>query len=213
MPRAGLTTARVVDEAARLADEEGLDALTLAALAQRLDVRQPSLYKHVAGVAQLRRGVAINALQGLASALRSAAVGKAGSEALVSMATAYREYARRHPGRYAAALRAPLADDAEQAAASAELLDVVMAVLAGYHLSVDACVDAARMLRAAIHGFVTLEAEGGFGMPREVGRSFERMVGWMDEALRAESPKARPRPTRSIRPSEPGSDPSRQGRA
>ena len=55
MPRAGLNTDRVVAEAAELADEVGLDQLTLAALAARLGVRQPSLYKHVASVDALQR--------------------------------------------------------------------------------------------------------------------------------------------------------------
>ena len=50
MPRAGLNTDRVVAAAAELADEVGLDQLTLAALAARLGVRQPSLYKHVASI-------------------------------------------------------------------------------------------------------------------------------------------------------------------
>ena len=43
MPRAGLTEARVVEEGERIADEVGLPSLTLAALAERLGVRQPSL--------------------------------------------------------------------------------------------------------------------------------------------------------------------------
>ncbi len=46
MPRAGLNTDRVVTEGAELADEVGLTKLTLAALATRLGVRQPSLFKH-----------------------------------------------------------------------------------------------------------------------------------------------------------------------
>ena len=49
VPRAGLTEARVVDEAERIADEVGLARLTLAAIADRLGVRQPSLYKHIDG--------------------------------------------------------------------------------------------------------------------------------------------------------------------
>ncbi|MEV1143797.1 TetR family transcriptional regulator, partial [Micromonospora sp. NPDC049799] len=49
MPRAGLTPQTVVRAAADLADEVGLDRLTLAAVAARLGVALPSLYKHVRG--------------------------------------------------------------------------------------------------------------------------------------------------------------------
>ncbi|MDD9208135.1 TetR-like C-terminal domain-containing protein, partial [Georgenia sp. 10Sc9-8] len=52
-------------------------------------------------------------------------------------------------------------------------------------LAGDAEVDAVRMVRSATHGFVTLETSGGFGMPRDVDRSFDRMVDALDAALSA----------------------------
>ena len=55
MPRAGLTAERVVNEAERLADEVGLAQLSLAALAARLGVQPPSLYKHIAGQDEIGR--------------------------------------------------------------------------------------------------------------------------------------------------------------
>ncbi len=47
--RPSLSRTRVVDEAMRLADEEGLAALSMRALAGRLGVEAMSLYHHVAG--------------------------------------------------------------------------------------------------------------------------------------------------------------------
>ncbi|MEX1296689.1 MAG: TetR family transcriptional regulator, partial [Candidatus Limnocylindrales bacterium] len=72
MPRAGLSTDIVVHEAADLADEIGYDALTLTALATRLNVAVPSLYKHVGGLDALRRQVALLAVEELGSAMRAA---------------------------------------------------------------------------------------------------------------------------------------------
>ena len=54
-PRAGVDRARVVEVAAKLADEVGLEALTLAQVAARLNVKLPSLYNHVDGLPGLRR--------------------------------------------------------------------------------------------------------------------------------------------------------------
>ena len=81
MPRAGLTESRVVEEAERIADEVGLSHLTLAALAERLGVRQPSLYKHVDGLDAVRRSIAIRAKTELADILARAAVGRSGGDA------------------------------------------------------------------------------------------------------------------------------------
>jgi AcrR family transcriptional regulator len=176
MPRAGLSTASVVAAAAGIADAEGLDALTLARLAATVGVRTPSLYNHVGSLDDVRRRVALVAVRELGETMRDAAVGRAGEDALVAVAAAYRDYARRHPGRYAATQRAPAAADDEMAAAAGAAVGVLLAILRGYGLEGDDAIHAARAVRSALHGFVTLEAGGGFGLPVDLDDSFERMV-------------------------------------
>ena len=184
MPRAGLSRAAVVGAGAELADEAGLDRLTLAGVAARVGVRLPSLYKHVGGLDDLHRGVAVLALLELRERLATAAVGRSAGEALRALAAAYREYAREHPGRYAATLRAPAPDDDEHGRAAAAVVDVVFAVLRGYGLEGDGLVHATRILRSSLHGFVALEAGGGFGLPDSVDETFARLVEGLDAALR-----------------------------
>ncbi|MFC7547228.1 TetR/AcrR family transcriptional regulator [Plantactinospora sp. GCM10030261] len=184
MPRAGLTSDIVVAEAARLADEVGLDRLTLAAVAQQLGVALPSLYKHIRGMDALHQQLAIRALDEFTATITEAAVGRSGSDALRAMAHAYRAYARRRPGGYAAAQRAPDPADTEHAAAGERAVRVIFAVLAGYGLAGDRLVDATRSLRSTLHGFVSLEAAGGFGLPRDVDRTYDRLVDMLDRALR-----------------------------
>jgi AcrR family transcriptional regulator len=184
VPRAGLSREIVVAEAARVADEEGYERLTLAAVAKRFGVAVPSLYKHVHGLDALRRGLAVLAIRELSEALAAGANGREGKPALRAMAHAYRDYAREHPGRYAATLRAPDPSDRDATSAAQSLLATVFSVLAGYDLTGTGAVHATRALRAALHGFVALQAAGGFGMPQDVDRSFERMVDGLDAALR-----------------------------
>ncbi|WFE32332.1 TetR/AcrR family transcriptional regulator [Micromonospora sp. WMMD975] len=184
MPRAGLTPVTVVREAAVLADEVGHDRLTLAALAGRLGVALPSLYKHVRGVDALRQKLAVLAATEMADVLTSAAAGRAGGDALRAVATGYRGYAHRHPGRYPASQRAPDPTDPEHLAAAERAVGAIFAILHGYGIDGDAAVDATRMFRSTVHGFVTLEAAGGFGLPRDVDRSFEQMIDGLDVAYR-----------------------------
>ncbi len=180
MPRAGLDTAAVVEAAARLADAEGLSAVTLARLARELGVRSPSLYTHIAGLDDLRRRIGtIGAIQ-LGEALSAAAAGRAQGDALAAVAHAYRRYAREHPGAYAALQPAYPPDDEPRR----RVVEVVLAVLRGYGLEGDDAVHATRSLRAALHGFCMLEAEGGFGIPLSVDQSFERLIALLDRGLR-----------------------------
>jgi len=183
VPRAGLTTERVVDEAAKMVDEVGPAQLTLAALALRLGVRQPSLYKHVDGMAGLQRGIAVLAKNELAEVLARAAVGRSRGDAVVAIAAAYRGWALDHPGRYAAAQRAPVPGDLDDEIASGAGVQVVADVMAGFELHEDDAIDAIRALRAALHGFVTLETGGAFGLPVDINRSFDRLVDGLVTAL------------------------------
>jgi AcrR family transcriptional regulator len=183
VPRAGLTEPLVIAEAERLADEVGLSNLTLAALAARLGVRQPSLYKHIAGMDALQRGIAIRAKDELAGVLARAATGRARDDGIMSLALAYRGWAIEHPGRYAAAQRAPVPGDAEDERASSNVVQVAFDVMAGYELRGDDAVDAIRALRSALHGFVALETGGGFGLPVDIERSYARLVGGLTTAF------------------------------
>jgi AcrR family transcriptional regulator len=176
VPRAGLNTDRVVAAAADLADEAGPDHLTLAALAARLGVRQPSLYKHVASLDSLHQLIAQRAKAEFADVLGRVAIGRARDDALVAMAYAWRAWARDHPGRYQIGQRAPAPGDADHLAVADRVVAFMTAVMAGYGLDGDDAIDAVRAYRSALHGFVSLEASGGFGMPVSVDRSFGRLV-------------------------------------
>ena len=186
MPRAGLTRDRVATVAAELADADGFEALSLSAVAKHVGVSQPALYKHVAGLDALRRDVAVLAVRELAQVLGTARAGRTGREALADAARAYRAWAATHPGRAAATVRAPAPDDDEHAAAATQAVEEVVAILRGYGIDGGReAVHAVRQFRAALHGFVTLEAAGGFGLPASVDETFDRLVGALDASFRA----------------------------
>jgi AcrR family transcriptional regulator len=183
MPRAGLHSDTVVAAAAELADDEGLEAVTLARLADRLGVRSPSLYAHVGGIADLRWRLAARGARNLAEALAVAAAGKARLDALQAVSHTYRSFARGHPGTYAAMQRAPDDDSGEMAAAGGELVGVIVAVLQGYDIAGEEAIHAVRVVRAALHGFVSLEREQGFRIPLAVQESYERLIDVLDRGL------------------------------
>src|SRR5215475_4651824 len=114
MPRAGLTPGRIITEAAAVADEVGLDRLTLAAVAQRCGVSLPGLYKHVNGLGEVRRGIALLAVRELT-----------GADALRAISAAYRSYALTYPGRYAASVLAPAPGDEEHAEVATEAVEMI----------------------------------------------------------------------------------------
>jgi AcrR family transcriptional regulator len=176
MPRVGLDSARVVIEAAKIADAEGLQEVTLARVAQALGVRAPSLYNHIEGLPGLLRLLTLRGLDELTDTMRDSAVGQSGADALRAVGRAYRAFAREHPGLYASTVRAPDPDDAELAAAATRAVDVLVAVLGAWGFSGDEVLHRVRVTRSALHGFITIEAQGGFGLALDLDESFELLL-------------------------------------
>jgi AcrR family transcriptional regulator len=175
MPRAGLDPSIVIAAGAELANAQGLDALTLTALAERLKVKPPSLLHHIGSLQQLRRQLALVGLRGLKDAVSAAAVGLAGADAIRAMAHAYRDYARAFPGVYEASQVAPDPDDPECRTALHQVFEVVAAAFRVYRLSRTALLHEVRALRGSLHGFVALEARRGFGLPESIDPSSRRL--------------------------------------
>lgn len=175
MPRAGLSTATVVEAALAVVDANGLDGLTLAAVAGRTGVATPSLYKHVAGLAELRVLLGIRVLEDMTESFTAAVLGRSGDDAVAALLHAYRGYVRAHPARYAAMPLDPLHDPA-LAAAGGKQLQVVLATLREYGLTDSSAIHTTRCLRAVAHGFASLEAGGGFGLPEDLDETYDQLV-------------------------------------
>jgi AcrR family transcriptional regulator len=161
MARVGLTTERLTQAGAEIADEVGFDQVTLSALARRFDVKVASLYSHLRNSQDLKTKIALLALEELADQGAAALAGRAGKDALTAFANVYRTYAGEHPGRYAAT---QLRLDPEVAAASAggRHAQMMRAILRGYDLTEPDQTNAVRLLGSVFHGYVSLEMGGGF---------------------------------------------------
>lgn len=178
MTRAGLTAQRVTIAGAELADEVGLDQVTMARVARRLGVKDASLYAHVRGLEDLRGRIALLATDEKTMLIAEATAGRAGRDALVAFANAWREYAHRHPGRYLAT-QTPIRIDPELAAKAPgprRAVELTYGMLRGYGLSEPDLTDAVRLLRGTFHGFVALEAAGGFTHERSPQQSWVRAL-------------------------------------
>jgi AcrR family transcriptional regulator len=157
-------------------------------LAERVGVRAPSLYKHIANQDDLNRRIAALALAEAADAIGVATQGRTGRDALAAAARAFRAFVLTHPGRYAATIGVePTGPDDPMAVAGARLLGAFTAVLRGYALAPEEMDHALRALRSAFHGFATLQSAHGFQWSADVDESFDWLVDVLDRGLRSVS--------------------------
>jgi AcrR family transcriptional regulator len=186
MPRAGLNTSEVVASAAELADEGGIGSVSLAALAGRLGVKPPALYKHVDGIDDLRRRVATLAMTELGDALRDALQGRSGADAIGAFFKVVQSYIAKHPGRYEATTGAEFqGKDDPLLVAATRVISSIRAVLSGYGIRPDELDHAIRMLRCTIHGYAMLQAANGFQWSNDPDESVAWMIRFFDAGLKA----------------------------
>ena len=182
MARAGVSVDGLTRAAAQLADEIGFDAVTVSALARRFDVTAASLYSHIKSLDDLRCRVAALALTELADRAVDALAGRAGKDALVAFGSAYRDYARQHPGRYTAA-RHRIDPDSPAARAALRHTELMHTILREYDLPQTEQTHAVRLLGSTFHGFANLEAAGSFAHSGQVDASWSRVLDALHVAL------------------------------
>lgn len=180
--RVGLERHDVIDAALAIVDREGLAALSLKAVADRLEVQPPSLYSHVDGLGGLLDAMSIAVIAEFGEVLRDSVVGVAGDDAVAAFATAYRRWATDNPGRYELSLRHVAS--AEKRTVGRGAIETMDRVLAAYGLTGAEATAAGRTLRAALHGFATLESADALGRGNH-DRSFRYLVDLFVDGLRA----------------------------
>ena len=185
---------QIVEAAKAILEESGLAGLTMAAVAARVGVRAPSLYKRVGGRDELLGLVADATVLDLAERIDAAMNGiPAGKHtthdgagepraALSRMVRAYRDFAKERPAAYQLVFsQAP----AEAQPRPESLAKAVAPALAATEqlVGADHALDAARLLTAWIHGFVTMELSGSFRLAAGVDRTFEYGLTFLVDTL------------------------------
>ncbi|MFF5707280.1 TetR-like C-terminal domain-containing protein [Streptomyces sp. NPDC012794] len=191
MVRAGLSAARLTEAAAEMADEAGLEKVTLSALARRFGVKDASLYSHVRNLRELRVRVGLAASEEMTARIAAAVAGRAGKEALIAFADAYRAYALERPGCYAATQMRFEPQELEGSAGLRRSVELTYGMLRAYGLAEPDLTDAGRLLRATFHGYAHLESSGGFGHSRDVDESWARALDALHVALENWPPRDR----------------------
>ena len=172
----GLTANLIVDNAVEIAEEIGLENLTMQGLAGRLHVKAASLYNHISGIEEIRCAVTRIAMQQLESTLRDAAVGRSSREALQEAAFAYYRFAKQKPQLYKTFIRSAALENAEIDETRKGVVWTVWQILCSYNYEQDELLHFIRTFRSMLHGFISLEAEGFFKYPVAAEESFFAMV-------------------------------------
>ncbi|MFF4195346.1 TetR/AcrR family transcriptional regulator [Nonomuraea sp. NPDC001831] len=144
---------QIVAAARELVEAGGAEALTMRALAARLGIRAPSLYKHFPDKSAVEAELIAIALGELADALERAEHDSGGG-GLAVLGRAYRAYALGHPHLYRLMSAGPLPRDLLPAGVEERAALPLVRIVRGEA--------AARAVWGLAHGLVMLELDGRF---------------------------------------------------
>jgi AcrR family transcriptional regulator len=190
-PRMGLTRDKIMETAGEIADQLGIEEVTIANLAKTLKIRPPSLYNHIKGLNELRTVLAVHGLESLYENMKAAVDEKEGDEAVQTMGAAYLQFARKHPGLYEAALLSPDPAGIDVQTAGNRIVELALESIAYLELPKDLALHAVRGLRSLFHGFASLEQKDGFGLELSVDQSLTLMIESFLTGVRLKQEKER----------------------
>ena len=173
MPRANLNKETVIEKAAELANEMGLENVTLKILAARLGVRSPSLYNHIKGLGDLRYELMLYGWRKTEERMTEAAIGVSGYAAWEAMCREFYRYATKNPGVFGAMLWYNKYDGEETKNATKKLFSVCFRIASSMRISEENCNHLLRTFRAFLEGFALLVNNKAFGHSVSVEESFE----------------------------------------
>lgn len=185
MPRANINQQVVLSEALSLANNEGLDTVTVSSVARNLGVRPASLYSHVRDRDSLFAGIHKLSLHELAERVSREVAGRAGTEALVALADAHRSLAIEQPGTWAI-LQQGAPPDVVRSPEAERVATFILAVLRGYSLPESDLVHAVRFVSATVNGFLALSQTDAFAHRSDSqDASWKAAIAALDRALRS----------------------------
>lgn len=173
---AQISRTAILDAALELADRDGLDGVTMHAVARRLNVTTMALYRHMDGKDAMLDGL----VERLLTAFPAQQARSSGEQWLTAVADGIREIAWLHPTVFPLLLTRPAVTPAAQ-----EVRDAVVAALQDEGLTETAARRAERLLSTAVLGFAASEVTGRFRQHDKatLDQDFTELLRWLRLAL------------------------------
>lgn len=182
--RTGLDTNMVIYRAAQIANEVGIENITLKMLADDLGVKAPSLYNHIEGLEDLKIRLMIYGWKQMEQKIMQSVIGVSGYDAIKAGCYSFYEYATENPGVFNAMLWYNKFQNSETMEATSGLFSVLFKVTSSLNISDENCNHIIRTLRGFLEGFSLLVNNKAFGNPVSIEESFELSLNVLIEGIK-----------------------------
>lgn len=176
MQKRNLTREKIIQVAFLLANEIGLNQVTFQKIAEKLDIKYPSLYNHFNNMDDLKSQMTVFLFKELNSKLMKSLIGKSGDTAIREFAYIYRKFALDNATGYGLFINIPNIENEEAFLLAKETNNILRQVLHFYIKDETQVVHKLRTFRSLLHGFVSMIFLGYFHGEVSLEESFESMI-------------------------------------
>lgn len=152
-----VTKSAVIKAASEIADADGLNNVSLKVVAEKLNIRTPSLYNHIASIDDLLREVAHNGMLAMNAKMTQSAIGKAGDTAIKSISVEYFQFMIEHPGVYETIQWATWHGNDETAKIFCEYKTLLTTLILSCGFKEQDANEILDLIMGVLHGYTTLQ--------------------------------------------------------
>lgn len=151
-----ITRETVILVASNLADEAGLNEVSLKNVAEKLNIKTPSLYNHISSLDELLHEIAHKGMKSMNTDMGKAAIGKSGDDAIKAIAAAYLHFVANHPGVYETIQWATWHETTETENIFLDYQSLLAAVISSSDFPSQKHPEIIRLLSGFLHGYITM---------------------------------------------------------
>ena len=163
-----ITKTAVIQAAADIADDKGLNNVSLKVVAEKLHIRTPSLYNHINNLDDLLLEVAHAGMRTMNQRMIQAAIGKSGDAAMHAVAIEYLNYMIEHCGVYETIQWATWHGTNETAAIFSDYTNLLKTLILSYNFETQKVPEILNLLMGFFHGYTTLQLRYAFSDAEKV---------------------------------------------
>ena len=163
-----VTKAVVIDTASQIADENGLHGVSLKIVAERLNIKTPSLYNHIENLDDLLREIAHQGMRSMNKRMEQSAIAKSGDLAIKAVGIEYLNFMIEHPGVYETIQWATWNGSAETSEIFGNYLTLLRKLVLSCQVREEYIDEILNILTGILHGYTTLQLRYAFDNPDQV---------------------------------------------
>lgn len=173
MSKNSISDELIIETSANIANEIGLDNLSLKIIAEKLNIKSPSLYNHISSLDEVKQRLMIYGWEQMEEKILESAVGVTGYNALKNMCKAFYDYTTNNKGVFTAMLWYNKYASDRLETATNRLFKVIFKVMQPLNITDENINHIIRTLRSFLEGFSLLVNNNAFGNPVSIEESFD----------------------------------------